>query len=446
MIERYTRPEMGGIWEPENKFRIWLRIEILACEAWARMGVVPETALAVIKEKAGFDIQRIDEIERKVKHDVIAFLTCVSERVGEYARYIHMGMTSSDVLDTCLGIQLTQASDILIGDCRALLDVLKKRAFQYRLAAMIGRSHGVHAEPITFGLKMALWYAEMERDIHRMERARDSIRVGKISGAVGTFANCPPEIEAYVCEHLGLTPASISTQIVQRDRLAEFFATLAIIASSLDKFALEIRHLQRTEVLEVEECFTPGQKGSSAMPHKRNPVVSEQICGLARLVRSNAQAALENVALWHERDISHSSVERIICPDTTILLDHMLTRFTRLMDNLLVYPERMRENLELTGGLIFSQRVLLELVKKGMSREDAYGVVQRNAMKGWQRRGEFKASLERDPSVKNVLTKGDLENAFSMHYHLQHVNTIFNRVFGDQPAEGNVPMDAAGAA
>jgi len=446
MIQRYTRPEMGSIWEPENKFRIWLRIELLACEAWARMGVITEKALAVIKEKAGFDIQRIDAIEQEVKHDVIAFLTCVSERVGEDGRYIHLGMTSSDVLDTCLGVQLTQASDILIGDCRALLDAIRKKAFQYRLAVMIGRSHGVHAEPITFGLKMAIWYAEMERNLNRMERARDAVRVGKVSGAVGTFANCPPEIEAYVCEQLGLTPDSISTQIIQRDRLAEFFTTLAIIASSLDKFALEIRHLQRTEVLEVEECFTPGQKGSSAMPHKRNPVVSEQICGLARLVRSNAQAALENVALWHERDISHSSVERIICPDTTILLDHMLARFIGLIENLLVYPERMRENLERTGGLIFSQRVLLELVKRGMSREDAYSVVQRNAMKGWQRKEEFKASLERDPSVRTVITKGDLENAFSLHYHLQHVNTIFKRVFGDEAADGNTPKDPAGAA
>jgi len=439
MIPRYTRPEMGSIWEPENKFRIWLQIEIFACEAWAKLGVIPRNALKVIQEKAAFDINRIDKIEQKVKHDVIAFLTSVSEYVGEDARFIHLGMTSSDVLDTCLGVQLTQSSDILIRDCTALLEALKKKAFQYRLAVMIGRSHGVHAEPITFGLKMALWYAEMERNLERLLRAKETIRVGKISGAVGTFANCPPEIEAYVCEKLGLKPAPVSTQIIQRDRLAEFFTTLAVIASSIDKFALEIRHLQRTEVLEAEECFTAGQKGSSAMPHKRNPIVSEQMCGLARLVRSNAQAALENVALWHERDISHSSVERIICPDTTILLDHMLNRFTRLIEHLIVYPDRMKENLEHTGGLIYSQRVLLELVKRGISREDAYRIVQRNAMKAWQKKGDFRKLLERDPALKQVICEGDLDNAFSLHYHLQHIDTIFGRVFGEAFAEDCIP-------
>jgi adenylosuccinate lyase len=443
MIPRYTRPEMGRIWEPENKFRIWLQIEILACEAWAEIGAIPQKALKAIKEKAGFDIKRINEIEEKVKHDVIAFLTSVSEYVGEEARFIHLGMTSSDILDTCLGVQLTHASDILIQDCRMLLEALKKKTFQYHSAVMIGRSHGVHAEPITFGLKMALWYAEMERNLVRLERARDVVRVGKISGAVGTFANCPPEIEAYVCEKLGLTPAPISTQIIQRDRLAEFFTTLAIIASSIDKFALEIRHLQRTEVLETEECFTAGQKGSSAMPHKRNPIVSEQMCGLARLIRSNAQAALENVALWHERDISHSSVERIICPDTTILLDYMLHRFTRLINNLIVYPERMKENLELTGGLIYSQRVLLELVKRGIGREEAYHIVQRNAMKAWEKKGDFKDLLEKDPSLKKFMIEGDLENAFSLDYHLQHVNTIFKRVFGEGFTEGKCKMQNA---
>jgi adenylosuccinate lyase len=443
MISRYTRPEMGKIWEPENKFGIWLQIEILACEAWTEKGAIPKNALKVIKEKAGFDIERIDEIEKKVKHDVIAFLTSVSEHVGEYARFIHLGMTSSDILDTCLGVQLTQASDILIQDCKVLIEALKKKAFQYHSAVMIGRSHGVHAEPITFGLKMALWYAEMERNLVRLERARETVCVGKISGAVGTFASCPPEIESYVCEKLGLKPVPVSTQIIQRDRLAEFFTTLAVIASSIDKFALEIRHLQRTEVLEAEECFTTGQKGSSAMPHKRNPIVSEQMCGLARLVRSNAQAALENVALWHERDISHSSVERIICPDTTILLDHMLNRFARLINNLIVYPEHMKQNLELTGGLIYSQRILLELVKRGISREDAYQIVQRNAMKAWEKKGYFKDLLQKDPELEKVMAKGDLEDAFSPDYHLKYVDTIFRRVFGEGIAEGKCKMKSA---
>ncbi|MBN2373918.1 adenylosuccinate lyase [bacterium] len=431
MIKRYTRPEMGRIWDDENRFRIWLQIEILACEALADLGVIPIKAMDAIKERAGFEIGRIDEIEKDVKHDVIAFLTSVAEHVGDEARYIHLGLTSSDILDTCLAVQLTQASDILIRDCSDLLNALKEKAFQYRSAVMIGRSHGVHAEPTTFGLKMALWYAEMERNLERMEKAKEAIKVGKISGAVGTFANCPPQIEKYVCDKLGLKPDPISTQIVQRDRHAEFFTTLAVIASSIEKFATEVRHLQRTEVLEVEECFSQKQKGSSAMPHKRNPVASEQMCGLARLIRSNAQAALENVALWHERDISHSSVERIICPDTTILLDHMLARFTKLMANLIVYPERMKENLEKTGGLIYSQRVLLEMVKRGISRDDAYRIIQRNAMKTWQSKSDFKRLLENDPAVKPVMTKGDLENSFSLHYHLQHVNTIFQRVFGE---------------
>ena len=436
MIARYTRPEMGRIWDAENRFRIWLQIEILVCEAWADIGVIPRQAVEEIKERAGFDIDRIDEIEKDVKHDVIAFLTSVAEHVGDEARYIHLGLTSSDILDTCLAVQLTQASDILIRGCKDLIDVLKEKAFQYRSAVMIGRSHGVHAEPTTFGLKMALWHAEMERNLERMEKAKEAIRVGKISGAVGTFANCPPQIETHVCEKLGLKPAPISTQVIQRDRHAEFFTTLAVIASSIDKFATEIRHLQRTEVLEAEECFTHKQKGSSAMPHKRNPIVSEQMCGLARLIRSNAQAALENVALWHERDISHSSVERIVCPDTTILLDRMFVRFTKLINNLIVYPERMKENLEQTGGLIYSQRVLLEMVKRGISREDAYRIIQRNAMKAWQGKADFKELLANDPAVKPIMSKGDLENAFSLHYHLQHVNTIFQRVFGEDISEG----------
>ncbi len=435
MIPRYTRPQMGRIWEPENKFKIWLQIEILVCEAWVEIGLIPQKALDVIKEKAGFNIERIEEIEKDVKHDVVAFLSCVAEYVGDEARYIHFGLTSSDILDTCLGVQLTQASDILIEDCAGLMNVLKEKALKYRSAIMIGRSHGIHAEPITFGLKLALWYAEMERNLERLKRAKEAVRVGKISGAVGTFANCPPQIEAYVCNELGLKPASISTQIIQRDSIAEFFTTLAVVASSIDKFATEIRHLQRTEVLEVEESFAHKQKGSSAMPHKKNPVVSEQMCGLARLIRSNAQAALENVALWHERDISHSSVERIICPDTTILLDHMLVRFTKLMDNLVVYPDRMKANLEKTGGLIYSQRVLLEMAKRGIARDKAYRIIQRNALKAWQGKGIFKELLANDPAIKPVLTKGDLENSFSLHFHLQYINTIYKRVFGEEVAE-----------
>jgi len=434
MIDRYTLPRMGRIWEPENRFQAWLNIEIWAVEAWARLGEVPQDAVEKIKKGARFDISRIHEIELEVKHDVIAFLTAVSENLGEESHFLHMGLTSSDMLDTSLALLLVEASDILIHDMEKLLAALEQKAIQYKSAVMIGRSHGIHAEPVTFGLKMALWYAEMKRNLKRLRQARQTVAVGKISGAVGTFANVPPEIEAYVCQKAGLRPAAISTQVIQRDRHAEFFTTLAIIGASIEKMATEIRHLQRTEVLEVEEAFSKGQKGSSAMPHKRNPVVSEQMCGLARILRANAMAALENVSLWHERDISHSSVERIIAPDSTILLDYMLTKMTQLIENLLVYPDKMQKNLELTGGLIFSQRVLLLLVAKGVLREEAYRIVQRNAMKVWEGQGEgtFQDLLSKDSQVLQHLTHEELAECFDLSYHLKHIDTLFNRVFQDQ--------------
>ncbi|MEA1936377.1 MAG: adenylosuccinate lyase [Thermodesulfobacteriota bacterium] len=432
MIPRYSREEMTSIWSPGNRFQKWLDIEILACEALAIKGEIPEESLKNIKEKSGFDIERIDEIEKTTKHDVVAFLTCVSERVGEDSRYIHMGLTSSDILDTSLAVLLKEASGILIQNIDKLLAVLKKKAFEHKNTLMIGRSHGIHAEPITFGLKMALWYQEMERNRERMIRARDVISYGKISGAVGTFPFVDPSVEEHVCLKLGLKPAPVSTQIVQRDRHAEYFSTLAIIASSIDKFAQEIRLLQRTEVREAEEFFSPGQKGSSAMPHKRNPVLSENLSGLARLMRSYAVASLEDVALWHERDISHSSVERVIAPDATILLDFMLNRFTSLMDKLLVYPERMISNLNMTRGLIFSQMVLLKLIEKGTSREDAYAIVQRNAMKSWEEELEFKQLLIKDKEVMSNLSTEDIESVFRMENFLKHVKYIFSRVFGEE--------------
>jgi len=423
---------MTYIWSPENRFRKWLDIEILACEALAAMGKIPAESLNNIKEKAGFDVQRIDEIEKTVKHDVIAFLTSVSERVGEDARYIHMGLTSSDVLDTSLAVLLKEASGLLIADLDELLAVLKDRAFEYKDAIMIGRSHGVHAEPITFGLKMALWYQEMRRNRVRLISAKKTISCGKIAGAVGTFSFIDPGVEEYVCMKLGLKPAPISTQIVQRDRHAEFFSTLAITASSIEKFSTEIRHLQRTEVREAEEFFSPGQKGSSAMPHKRNPVLSENLSGLARLIRSYALASMEDVALWHERDISHSSVERVIAPDATILLDFMLSRFTGLMKNLLVYPERMIANLNMTRGLVFSQMVLLKLIEKGVSREDSYAIVQRSAMKSWNEDLDFKRLLLEDEQVMSCLSGEDIENVFRLENFLGHVDFIFDRVFGGE--------------
>ncbi len=427
---------MTFIWSPENRFQKWLDIEILACEALAARGKIPAASLEKIKEKAGFDVQRIDEIEATVKHDVIAFLTSVSERVGEDSRYIHMGLTSSDILDTSLAVLLKEASDLLIADLDELLIILKDKAFQYKDTIMIGRSHGIHAEPITFGLKMALWYREMRRNRIRLIRAREAISCGKIAGAVGTFSFIDPDVEEYVCEKLGLKPAPISTQIVQRDRHAEYFSTLAIIASSIEKFSIEIRHLQRTEVREAEEFFSPGQKGSSAMPHKRNPVLSENLSGLARLMRSYALAAMEDVALWHERDISHSSVERVIAPDATILLDFMLSRFTSLMKNLLVYPERMMANLNMTRGLVFSQMVLLTFVEKGMSREDSYAIVQKNAMKSWSENLDFKQLLLEDKQVMSYLNSEDIEKVFRLENFLGQVNFIFDRVFGGEDENG----------
>ena len=424
---------MTAIWSPENRYRKWLDIEILACEAMAKRGEVPLSSLRNIKKKAGFDVNRIDEIEKTTKHDVIAFLTSVTEKVGEDGRFLHMGMTSSDVLDTSLALLLREAADILVEDLDVLLKALKKKAFDHKHTIMIGRSHGIHAEPITFGLKMAIWYTEMERNRERMIRARETINTGKLSGAVGTFSFIDPSIETYVCRKLGLKPASVSSQIVQRDRHAEYFTTLAIIASSLDKFSQEIRLLQRTEVREAEEYFSPGQKGSSAMPHKRNPVLSENISGLSRLMRSYALSALEDVALWHERDISHSSVERIIGPDATILLDFMLSRFTGLISQLVIYPERMLANLQMTKGVIFSQMVLLKLIEQGISREGAYAIVQRNAMRSWQEGAEFRELLLKDDEVVAKLKPEELSAAFKVENFLTHVDFIFNRVFGEKP-------------
>ncbi len=429
MIERYSRDIMKNIWSEENKFRKWLDVEIAACEAWNKLGVIPNDTLKTIKEKADFNIERINEIEAEVKHDVIAFLTSVAEFVGEDSRFIHKGLTSSDVLDTAYNLLLKEAGEILLNDLEKLAQVLKDKAFKYKMTPMIGRSHGIHAEPITFGLKMALWYDETLRNIERLKRAVDIVSVGKISGAVGTFANIEPDIEEYVCEKLGLKPAPVSTQIVQRDRHAEFFTTLAVIASSFEKFAVEIRHLQRTEVLEAEEYFSKGQKGSSAMPHKRNPVLSENVTGLARLVRSYAIAAMENVALWHERDISHSSVERVIGPDATVNLDFLINRFTGIIKNLIVYEDKMLQNIYLTNGLIFSQRVLLALTEKGVTREKAYRLVQRNAMKVWEEKTNFKELLKKDSDITEKLSMEELDEIFDLNYHLKNIDYIFNRVF-----------------
>ncbi|MCX5856978.1 MAG: adenylosuccinate lyase [Deltaproteobacteria bacterium] len=431
MIPRYSRDRMSAVWSPENRYRKWLDIEILACEAMARRGSIPKKSLQNIKKKAAFDINRIDEIEKTTKHDVIAFLTSVTEKVGKDGRFIHMGLTSSDILDTSLAILLKEAADILMEDMDQLLGTLKAKAFAYKDTVMIGRSHGIHAEPVTFGLKMALWYQEMVRNRERLNRARESIAFGKIAGAVGTFSFIEPAVEEYVCRKLGLKPAPVSSQIVQRDRHAEYFSTLAIIACSLDKFAQEVRLLQRTEVREAEEYFSPGQKGSSAMPHKRNPVLSENISGLARLMRSYALAALENVALWHERDISHSSVERVIGPDATILLDFMLSRFAGLVAKLVVYPDRMLANLNMTHGVVFSQMVLLKLIEKGMSREDAYAVVQRSAMQSWEKGRSFKQLLLKDRDVMACIGRQDLDAVFKVENFLGHIDFIFKRVFGD---------------
>jgi adenylosuccinate lyase len=432
MIPRYSRPQMAAIWEPANRYALWLRIEILACEAWAELGVVPREAVQEIKAGATFDmaelVPRIDEIERRTRHDVVAFTEAVAERVGPAARYIHLGLTSSDVLDTCLACQLCEAADLLLADLAALEAALAELAVRHKRTPMIGRTHGIHAEPTTFGLKLAMWLEEVRRGRDRITRAREVIGYGKLSGAVGTFANVPPAVEEYVCRGLGLRPEPISTQIVQRDRHAEYLAMLGIVGASLDKFATEIRHLQRTEVREAEEPFAEGQKGSSAMPHKRNPVSCEQISGLARLLRSNVQAGLENVALWHERDISHSSAERIILPDGTILLDYLLAKFAEIVRGLRVDPERMRRNLDATHGVIFSQQVLLALTRAGASRETAYRLVQRSAMQAWESGAPLRSLLSADPEVCALLEEGEIAGCFDLGYHLRHVDEIFRRV------------------
>ena len=425
MILRYTRPAMGKIWEDENKFRIWLEIETLACEAQAELGIVPKDAVKVIREKGNFNVARILEIEQEVKHDVIAFLTNVGEYVGPESRFIHLGMTSSDVLDTTLAVQMKQSGEILLKGLEGLKEVLARRAQEFKHTVMIGRTHGIHAEPVTFGFKLALWFAETVRNIERLRAALKTISVGKISGAVGTYQHIDPFVERSVCEKLGLQPAPISTQVLQRDRHAEFMNVLALCGCSLEKFATEIRHLQKTEVLEAEEYFSKGQKGSSAMPHKRNPIVCERVAGLARLLRSNAVAAMENVALWHERDISHSSVERIIIPDSCIILDFILADMTKILDKLLVYPEHMTRNLNATHGLIFSQEVLLALTKKGMKREDAYRLVQEQAMNVWKDEKEFKALLLGSEEVMKLLSAKELDELFDPERSLKQIEYIF---------------------
>ena len=431
MIPRYSRPEMTRIWEPETRFRIWLEIETYAAEAMANLGLIPKHAADAVRKRGGFDIARIEEVEREVKHDVIAFLTSVAEHVGPEARFLHAGLTSSDVLDTCYNVQLVQAADLLIADVDALLAALKARAFAYKDTPTVGRSHGVHAEPTTFGLKLAVAYAEFARGRERLVRAREEVATCAISGAVGTFAHVDPRVEEFVAKKLGLKVEPISTQVIPRDRHAAYFAALAVVASSLERLAIEIRHLQRTEVLEAEEYFSAGQKGSSAMPHKRNPVLSENLTGLARLVRGYVMPALENVALWHERDISHSSVERVIGPDATIALDFALARMTAIVKDLVVYPERMQRNLDRLGGLIHSQRVLLALTEAGVPREEAYRLVQRNAMKVWEGGADFLEALLADKDVTKALSPKQIRAQFDLGYHLKHVDTIFKRVFGD---------------
>ena len=433
LIARYTRPEMGRIWNDENKFQKWLEVEIAATDTLAEAGIVPQGAAKAIREKGGIDVARINQIEAEVKHDVIAFTTAVAEKVGPESRWLHYGLTSNDVVDTAQALLVKQASAIIREDLAKLCEVLKRRAWEFKDTPMIGRTHGIHAEPITFGLKLANWYSEVQRDIERFEMAAEQMRVGKLSGAVGNAAYLELKYEEKICQSLGLNVAAVSSQVIQRDRHAFYVATLAVIASTLDKFATEIRHLQRTEVREAEEYFSEKQKGSSAMPHKRNPVTCEQISGLARVVRSNAQAALENVALWHERDISHSSVERIILPDSTILVDYLLTKTTNLIDTLLVYPKRMVKNLESTGGLVFSGQLLLDLVEAGVLREDAYRVVQANAMRAWKEDLNFRELIMNDPEITSKVKRETLEHAFDLQRPLRNVDKIFRRVFGESP-------------
>ncbi len=430
LTDRYVHPEMGRIWSAESKFDAWREVELVACEVMGEEGIVPKEAAREIRAKASYSIERIDEIEREVKHDVLAFTQALAESVGEAGRWIHFGLTSYDIVDTALGMRMRDAMDLILKDVAALSAVLKSRAFDHKKTVMVGRTHGVHAEPMTFGMKLALWYAEMERNRARLERARDVVAVGKLSGAVGTFAHLPPLIEEKICARLGLTPAPIATQVLQRDRHAEALSALAIVASTLDKIAVEIRSLQRTEIREVEEFFSEKQKGSSAMPHKRNPVISENISGLARVIRGNLQAGLENIALWNERDISHSSAERMILPQSFMLTDHILRRAASVLDNLIVYPEKMRENLESMKGLVFSGQVLLQLAKKGLAREEAYRLVQRNAMAVWQKKGTLRDLLGNDPEVRKWLDEAELDRAFDLERQMEHIDTIYRRVFG----------------
>ena len=435
MIVRYTRPEMGRIWSDQNRFQQWLEVELAASESLAELGLVPADAARLLRAHAAFDVQRIHEIEREVKHDVIAFTTSVAETMAkaghaEASRWLHYGLTSNDVVDTAQALLLQQAAAIVILDLEELRAALKRRALEFQHTVQIGRTHGVHAEPITFGLKLAIWYEEAGRDLARLRAAAEDLRVGKTSGAVGTFAHIGPEVEELICKRLNLRPAPVASQVIQRDRHAAFVAALALTTALCEKIALEVRHLQRTEVREAEEYFAKGQKGSSSMPHKRNPVTSEQICGLARVVRANAQAAFEDIALWHERDISHSSVERVILPDSTILADYLLEKTTRLVDQLMVYPERMRRNLDATKGLVFSGQLLLDLSAAGMLREQAYGVVQGHAMKAWEEEGDFRAAIEADPEIRKVLQPEQIAQAFSLERQLRNVDKIFERVFG----------------
>ncbi|MBU5593879.1 adenylosuccinate lyase [Amphibacillus sp. MSJ-3] len=428
MIERYTRPEMGAIWTEENKYKAWLEVEILACEAWSELGVIPKADVKRLREKAAFDIDRILEIEQETRHDVVAFTRAVSESLGEEKKWVHYGLTSTDVVDTALSYLLKQANTIIRSDIERFIEILKNKAIEHKHTVMMGRTHGVHAEPTTFGLKMALWYEEMKRNLDRFNAAADVIETGKISGAVGTYANIDPKVEAYVCEQLGLKPAPVSTQTLQRDRHAQYLSALALIATSIEKFATEIRGLQKTETREVEEFFAKGQKGSSAMPHKRNPIGSENMSGMARVVRGYMITAYENVSLWHERDISHSSAERIILPDATITLNYMLNRFSNIVKNLTVFPENMKRNIDRTHGVIFSQRVLLSLIDQGMSREEAYDLVQPNAMKAWETETHFRALIEQEPRITDVLTKADLDDCFDYTYHLKNVDQIFEKI------------------
>jgi len=430
VIERYTRPAMKAIWDLKHKYEIWLEVELQACGAFERAKQAPRGTAAKIRKNAKINVERIAEIEKVTKHDVIAFLESLMDTVGPEHRYLHMGLTSSDIVDTSLAVQMTEAMDLILEGVDGLLVVLKRQAFRYKDQVMVGRSHGIHGEPISFGLKLALWHEEVRRHQERLRQVRRDIAVGKLSGAMGTFAHQGPEIEEYVCEKLGLKPDPVSNQVVQRDRHASYATALALLAATIEKFATEIRHLQRTEVLEAEEYFSEGQKGSSAMPHKRNPIVSENLCGLARVVRANSLAAMENVALWHERDISHSSVERVIMPDSTILVDYMLAKVTDLIDHLVIYPDRMKRNLELTGGLVYSQRLLLALVEKGAQRKESYEAVQRNAMTSWRGGGRLQDLVNNDPFISRHLTKQDISTCFNPKYYLRHLDRIYQRVFG----------------